>query len=455
MNRTLLGVAVVVAVAVLATPALAEPANTSITGPDQVAPGDTVTYTFSLTNTRENETSYVVNASVPETWEIVDRTDDGSWRQSESRWVYRSVEPGATKEPSLTFSVPADTDAGNVSFVSRTIDRGGKEVVTVKNVTVEQDSSDGGGSDDDSSTGGSDDDSSTGGSDDDSSTGGSDDDSSTGGSDDGSSTGGSDDGSSTGGSDDDSSTGGSDDGSSTGGSDDDSSTGGSDDDSSTGGSDDDSSTGGSDDDTASAGGEATATEEPTTEREPVTETAGGSAVGGEPESETETDGAASNGGNTAFGVGIGALLVLGVGVGVVTARRRVSTDSGTERTEAEPETTARPTDSGLSASNDEPGGPDIDVIDAQHGESEATLTYATTRTSNKAIGDEIREIARRYASADAEDIGTQRLEATVTDGSQPVATWHICREWLDQFEDGTLSREEFERKVLRTMSLSD
>ncbi|MBX0287877.1 hypothetical protein EGH22_16200, partial [Halomicroarcula sp. F28] len=59
-----------------------------------------------------------------------------------------------------------------------------------------------------------------------------------------------------------------------------------------------------------------------------------------------------------------------------------------------------------------------------------------------------------YASADNDDVRTQRLEATIVDGDLTVATWEIRSEWMEQFKDGELSAEAFERRAVATLSFS-
>ncbi|MDS0259694.1 hypothetical protein NDI56_09850 [Haloarcula sp. S1CR25-12] len=419
MKRTLYGVVAVVLVAVLAAPAVAEPATTSITGPTQVQPGDTVTYTFTVTNTGGNESGYLLDATLPDGWAIVERSDDGGrWKASENQWLWLSIEPDITKATSLTLSVPANTSASSVTVTSRASNSDGLQDVATKEVTVEDDDGSGGGGSDDGGTYG----------------------------------------------------GGSDDG---GPSDSEANATGSEANAAT-----DSETNAA---TDSEQNTATGSEpDPSTESEAVG-TAGGSAS--EPTDESATDsasetgdeaGASDTGGgtNTALGMGIGALVVLAVGVGIGTARwnaagESAATDTASGDVEAESGTTASDdvetesgttasgaTDDGVSASGDEGGTGDIDVLDLQKGSAECTITYSTAETSNKAIGDEIREIAQGYASAGADDIGTQRLEATITDGEQTVATWHIRSEWLCQLENGELSAETFERKVLGTICFS-
>ena len=102
-----------------------------------------------------------------------------------------------------------------------------------------------------------------------------------------------------------------------------------------------------------------------------------------------------------------------------------------------------------------PERPDIDVIEFQPGETMCQLRYSTTRAGNKELGDQVREIASQYASAAGDDIESRRLVATVIDGNRRVVTWHISRQWLGRLEAGELSEDQFERKVLRTITFSD
>jgi len=442
MKRTLLAVVVV---AVLAAPAIAAPAETSIDGPSTVEPGEQVTYTFTLTNTGENESAYLLNTTLPDGWEIVDQSNDsGNWQSSDTEWLYVELAPGETREPSLTISVPENADDGAIEVTSRASTSDGLQSTAAKEVTVEESGGGGGG-------GGGDDggDSGAGGG---------------GGGDDGGDSGG-DSGAGGGGGGDSGGGGGGDDGG-------DSGAGGGGDDSGDSGDADtiygeDNTTDGESNTTDEQSNTTDGESDETTTSNP-TETVGGPAS--EPADESPTDEASDtetddgtaasdteSDSNTAVGVGLGALLLLAVGVGVVTVRRNVTEEPIVEGSIAEivsgglqtnPETTSPDTGDGY-------GEADIEVLSFHAAPDKCSLTYSTEKMGNKEIGDEIREIARGYASADNEDIRAQRLEATIVDGDRTVATWEIKSEWMEQFNDGDLSAEAFERRAVVTLSFGN
>jgi len=110
--------------------AIAEPANLSASGPESGTAGETVTITFTLENTGENAGSYIVDVSLPENWEVVERSDDGgTWKQSENKWLWQTIEAGATAEPSVTVQIPEDTSG------THTIEASIKDIDGVRDTT--------------------------------------------------------------------------------------------------------------------------------------------------------------------------------------------------------------------------------------------------------------------------------------------------------------------------------
>ena len=424
-----------------------EPATTSIDGPSAVQASENVTYTFELTNTGDNESGYLLNATVPDGWVIVDRADDGgNWQDSDHEWLYLPIEPGATKSPSLTVSVPESASEGTVEIASLVSNTDGEQDTATQAVTVEVDGGGGGGG-------------------------------SYGGGGGGGGSSGSDDSSSGGGSSD------------SGGAD----TLDGDDESTTpdnGSVDAESNTTDTNPNTTDTGSNTTDTDVNTTDTEsptPVEESVetteseptstadeaasgptAGPATADAAATETDNGTPASDtgaGSNTAVGVALGALVILVTGVGVVTARRDGVGESlveavprdGVGESLAEAVRGSLPTGPETSSGPDTDGygGADVEVHTFHVAPDKCSITYATESMGNKEIGDEIREIAQGYATADNEDIQTQRLEATVCHGDRTVAAWHIRTEWLEQFKHGELSAEAFERRAVATLSFSD
>ncbi len=81
------------------------------------------------------------------------------------------------------------------------------------------------------------------------------------------------------------------------------------------------------------------------------------------------------------------------------------------------------------------------------------LTYATDRTTDQELGDEIGTITGGYVLAGDHGLETGRLNATITDGEQALATWHIRETWVKEFEGGELSPDELTTNVLNTVEL--
>ena len=115
-NMSALAAVTLLVLAALAPMAVsAEPANLDSSAPNNADAGDEVTVSFSLTNTGDNDSAYILDITqIPDDWEIVDREDDGgTYKESNTRWVFQTIKPGETKNPSLTFKIPDDEDPGS------------------------------------------------------------------------------------------------------------------------------------------------------------------------------------------------------------------------------------------------------------------------------------------------------------------------------------------------------
>jgi hypothetical protein len=162
--------------ALVVGPTAAASATVAIDAPSTVESGETVTVSLTLTNTGDSEDSYLVNVSAPDSWSVVDHSDDdGEFDSDDSKWLYTSVDAGSSVQPSVTFETAGDTGTAEITATAE--NSSGLRDSATHSITVESESDDGGGSDDDDSS--SDDESSS--SDDDDS--GSDDDSSSSGDD--------------------------------------------------------------------------------------------------------------------------------------------------------------------------------------------------------------------------------------------------------------------------------
>ncbi len=96
-------------------------------------------------------------------------------------------------------------------------------------------------------------------------------------------------------------------------------------------------------------------------------------------------------------------------------------------------------------------GIDVDTLELT-GEN-LTLVYASDETTGPALGDEIGTIAGGYVRALDQELDVARLESTITDGTEDLATWYIREEWVNEFENGSLSPDEFTSTILGTVEL--
>jgi len=158
MARVRTALVAFVVAAVFAVPVMAAPADTSISGPQQVRAGDTVTYTFTVTNTGDEMSGYVLDVSLPDSWTVTDRDDDGdNWREDGTQWAWLSIQPEESRDPSLTVSVPDDASADSEEITVSVSDADGVQETMTKQVNVSGGDDTGDGSDDGTTGDGSDD----------------------------------------------------------------------------------------------------------------------------------------------------------------------------------------------------------------------------------------------------------------------------------------------------------
>jgi len=97
----------------------------------------------------------------------------------------------------------------------------------------------------------------------------------------------------------------------------------------------------------------------------------------------------------------------------------------------------------------------IDVLDVTKEGQNVVLRYQTDRVTDQGLGDEIGTISASYVLAKNNGLDASRLNATINDGDEDVATWHVREEWVEQFEAGEIEPDEFTTKVLNTAELID
>lgn len=72
----------------------------------QAEPGGQANVTFEVTNDADSPTAAIVNVTDRPDWSIATRQNAGGLWQSSGKWLFQTVEPGATATPVLVLSVP-------------------------------------------------------------------------------------------------------------------------------------------------------------------------------------------------------------------------------------------------------------------------------------------------------------------------------------------------------------
>ena len=120
-SESTIAIALVV-VMLIAVPASVVAQSTSVdaSGPSSSKePGDEVTIEFTLTNDGDENGSGALEHTVPDGWEVVSTQDDGGqYSDGNNGWLWsrtdgEEIDPGESREPSVTFEIPSDEESGN------------------------------------------------------------------------------------------------------------------------------------------------------------------------------------------------------------------------------------------------------------------------------------------------------------------------------------------------------
>ena len=123
-SESTIAIALVV-VMLIAVPASVVAQSTSVdaSGPSSSKePGDEVTIEFTLTNDGDENGSGALEHTVPDGWEVVSTEDDGGrYSDDQNGWLWsrtddEEIEPGESREPSVTFEIPSDEESGDYNI---------------------------------------------------------------------------------------------------------------------------------------------------------------------------------------------------------------------------------------------------------------------------------------------------------------------------------------------------
>ena len=104
-------------------------ASETTTHDQQTAP-----VSFTLTNTGENETGFILNVSLPTNWTIQSRDDaGGTWNDDENKWLWQRIASGENIKPNLTVAVPK-TENGTYKIPAEALNS--DSVVATTNATI-------------------------------------------------------------------------------------------------------------------------------------------------------------------------------------------------------------------------------------------------------------------------------------------------------------------------------
>jgi len=99
----------------------------------------------------------------------------------------------------------------------------------------------------------------------------------------------------------------------------------------------------------------------------------------------------------------------------------------------------------------------IDVEESRFEADDATLalSYETRGGTEDDLGDEIGVITGGFMNELEDGLDAQRLDATILDGGDLLATWYVDAEWHDELANDEMTPEELTLTVLDTVEPVD
>ncbi|QCC50033.1 cadherin-like domain-containing protein [Halapricum salinum] len=101
--------------------AIADGPETNVSVSGQAAPGEEIVIEFRLENTDDTPRGYVLNASVPDSWVVVNQSSDGAfWNEEDQKWAWMTVQPDSVVTASMTVAVPENaTDSYTLEALAK------------------------------------------------------------------------------------------------------------------------------------------------------------------------------------------------------------------------------------------------------------------------------------------------------------------------------------------------
>jgi len=106
----------------------AQQATVTTDGPATASPGETITVTVTLTNTKASQENYIADVSLPDGWSVASHTDDGgTWNGGDVSWLWQNIPANSSVTPTLTVRVPGEPSGGTATIETTAKSKDGAE----------------------------------------------------------------------------------------------------------------------------------------------------------------------------------------------------------------------------------------------------------------------------------------------------------------------------------------